>query len=368
MSKRAAAESSEQIQPTRKSRRRSRDDRVILDVGGKQFVTARSTLIANSSYFAAKFSDRWTPTPGEDDEDDDECCCCFVDQNPTPFAALLEYMREGVIRIEDLDAKVLIQAEYLGIDTLIAAVKVASYVNMQPNFSGSEEEAIQEFDSKYGGITRAITSGHLPRYLKTRIEGKDDYAILEFPPMEFYSDFVRIKSSKLENGGKNFPLLGAINWLHFHGYTDLEEELKADFRGGDQITFSRKSLCSLDFPSTHILIGWKTRKPHVRKTFALSMSDREQSIVLYVPQEEASNESVTDRFSNTRWCTRLRIPICALNWLQDNGYVCREKQMETRFEDHMDKVLKRVYFPDTPKDRLYFQIYSRILDAEEPIP
>jgi hypothetical protein len=86
-------------------------------VGGKQVVTARSTLIANSSYFAAKFSDRWTPTPDEDDEGDDECCCCcccwFEDQNLTPFTALLEYMREGVIRIEDIDCKVLIRAEYI---------------------------------------------------------------------------------------------------------------------------------------------------------------------------------------------------------------------------------------------------------------
>jgi hypothetical protein len=31
-----------------------------------------------------------------------------VEQNPTPFAILLEFLREGVIRIEDLDAKVLI--------------------------------------------------------------------------------------------------------------------------------------------------------------------------------------------------------------------------------------------------------------------
>jgi hypothetical protein len=45
------------------------------------------------------------------------CCCFFVEQNPTPLAILLEFLREGVIRIEDLDAKVLmIQAEYLGIE------------------------------------------------------------------------------------------------------------------------------------------------------------------------------------------------------------------------------------------------------------
>jgi hypothetical protein len=44
------------------------------------------------------------------------CYCFFVEQNPPLFAILLEVLREGVIRIEDLDAKVLMtQAEYLGI-------------------------------------------------------------------------------------------------------------------------------------------------------------------------------------------------------------------------------------------------------------
>jgi hypothetical protein len=147
-------------------------------------------------------------------------------------------------------------------------------------------------------------------------------------------DDVHIKSSELESEGQSFPLLGAINWLQFHGYTELEKGLS-----GDRTIFSRKSFCSLDFPSTHILIGWKTRKPHVRKTFALFMSDREQSIVLYAPEGAVPDGCATGGSDNTRWCRTLKWSICALDWLQDNGYVCQEKQMETRFEDHMDEVL-----------------------------
>ena len=44
------------------------------------------------------------------------CRCFFVERNPTPFAIFLEFLREGVIRIEDQDANVLMtQAAYMGI-------------------------------------------------------------------------------------------------------------------------------------------------------------------------------------------------------------------------------------------------------------
>jgi hypothetical protein len=66
---------------------RRRRDFVEIDVGGRNFAAAISTLRANSSYFDALFSREWYREEGT----------VFVDQDPDAFAVLQSFMRLGSI-------------------------------------------------------------------------------------------------------------------------------------------------------------------------------------------------------------------------------------------------------------------------------
>ena len=136
----------------------------------------------------------------------------------------MDYMRQGMIQLDDLaDVSVLALAEFWGIDALILAVKVATHVNLHPNFSGTEEDAQEAFDDDYGSTLRkAIRSGILPEALHQKQEiGGKEYANLRFAPEEMNLDSVDIAAKELENDpdvGRRFPLLGALNLLHYHRY------------------------------------------------------------------------------------------------------------------------------------------------------
>ena len=88
--------------PPAKRQRRSlgASDRVVLDVGGTKFITSASTLTSNSAYFASLLSDNWIESNnGEDNE-------IFIDQIPSAFSILLDYMRRGAIKVEDIDTDI----------------------------------------------------------------------------------------------------------------------------------------------------------------------------------------------------------------------------------------------------------------------
>ena len=90
-------------------------DRLTLHVGGETFITCRATLEPASSYFARHFSAEWSSgMPSEDN---------FLDRDADSFRILLSFMRFGHVSVlprePALFARVLLDAEYLGIDSLI---------------------------------------------------------------------------------------------------------------------------------------------------------------------------------------------------------------------------------------------------------
>ena len=102
-------------EPPAKRQKRSllgASDRITVDVGGTKFITSVSTLISNSVYFESLLSDNWEESNNGDDE-------VFIDQDPEPFRVLLAYMREGFIKIGDINERVLAQAEFLGVERLL---------------------------------------------------------------------------------------------------------------------------------------------------------------------------------------------------------------------------------------------------------
>ena len=148
-------------QPPAKRQRRSlgASDRVVLDVGGTKFITSASTLTSNSAYFAALLSDNWIESNNGDE--------IFIDQIPSAFSILLDYMRQGNIEIDDINTKVLSLAEFLGMERLLLAIKVRWYCNIGKGpVHTSDDEIALAFDQEHGGIMKAISAGLFPNFLK----------------------------------------------------------------------------------------------------------------------------------------------------------------------------------------------------------
>ena len=294
-----------------------------------------------------------------------------------------------MIRVDDLaNANVLVLAEYLGVDALIMAVMVATYVNLHPNFSGTEEEAQEAFGDTYGiSLKEAVIRGILPEALQKEQEhaGGKECANLEFAPETQGIDGVAITATELETDALaddnivhrlTFPLLGGLNWLHYHGYSKLESKMKTVHPAGDEITFSRAASLPVDFACTQVLIGWwPQQKPTTqpRKTYALLLSNCNTCILCYAPHGgrdgPVPDGAVSHTFRNSKWCTLVRrtgrIEASPLKWLQDRKYFCREETLEAEFHHHIHNSVE-VYFNERWErdydSELYFQIYSRLLD------
>jgi hypothetical protein len=220
---------------------RRRRDFVEINVGGRNFAAAISTLRANSSYFDALFSREWYREEGT----------VFVDQDPDAFAVLQSFMRLGSIDSTKITEEVLLQAEFLGMDQLLAAVKCVAYCNMNPNFTGSDEEAVTGFDLKHQGITEAFSSGLLPKYLTEQKGQKKEYASITVHEqwLVSMSDVITEMCVEVHVSGTvtdhfvaegNLPgvkipnchrLLDALNWLHRHGYTATESDFDSLHEG-----------------------------------------------------------------------------------------------------------------------------------------
>ena len=132
--------------------------RVVLDVGGHEFVTCPSTLVAASSYFRSLYSETWG---GASDER------LFLDRDHEPFALLLSYMRSGLLELPaespSLARRVLHEAEFFGVDGLLREVKAAAWRARMPRWAGTETEAAALFDAEHGALADAIRSGVLPQ-------------------------------------------------------------------------------------------------------------------------------------------------------------------------------------------------------------
>ena len=154
--------------PDRESPNHEAPDRVTLHVGGETFVTCRATLEPASSYFARRFSAEWSSgVPSED---------CFLDRDADSFRVLLSFMRCGHVSVLPRDpalfSRVLLDAEYFGIDSLIEQVKVkvqrhlhSKYVHTrfgQVALSGDELASVEArwtaaaFDEEHGGLREAL--------------------------------------------------------------------------------------------------------------------------------------------------------------------------------------------------------------------
>ena len=395
-----------------------RNDRVTVEVGGRSFVTSKSTLIKHSTYFALH-SQHWQSTPvssnsrrcrsrssrrstddGVTDDDtfenddkensqhekaNDHHSHCnddngnnindevvYLDHDPDHFEVLLRYMRSGMIRSKELTGNpyVLNLADILGLESLITEVKARAYYNMNPRFTSSSEEEgdmndestsiTRKFDVKYGGIRQAIMNGLLPKYL-TQYEVEHEYATIQCSLAEGIDDPDTcrvVNSSSSKNSGSNtsnavqMPLLGALNWLYFHGFTKFEKDMNFPICGDDDVkTFSRTirgGVSSCGHACSSIISDPCTGPDSggsKRKAFAMILSDRDDiDIILYPPGEDGTipNGKVGENYENSKWCSRIDEE--SVEWLFEHGFSQREKQLEKIFQMHMISVLHNQYF------------------------
>lgn len=131
--------------------------RAVLNVGGTYFESCKTTLEGASSYFSSCFQ-RWD---GHADEP------LFVDGDGDAFQVLLSYMRFGKLTLprqdEGLCERVLLQAEYLGMDALLSDVKARAFKHMHPDTYQDEARPLAAaFDEEVGSLTEAIDSHVLP--------------------------------------------------------------------------------------------------------------------------------------------------------------------------------------------------------------
>lgn len=252
---------------------RGTDDRIVIDVGGTKFVTTPQTLTSNSTYFHTLIHDSdWT----------DDGQGIFLDRDPVAFGKLLEYMRNGVIKVEDIDIHVLILAEILGLTRLLLAVKVRWYCNIGKGTCAalSDEAIAATFDEVHGGIATAISRGLFPFFLKQDdIDSEKDVALMtvnmddmeEVTVKEIVND---IPGPVIRCGG----IFGALNGLHANGFTSPGQQLHRDYATSADssqvlISFFRRRHSSMRIgDSTAILIPTHDETDK-RKQFAVYMKN-----------------------------------------------------------------------------------------------
>jgi len=342
--------------PAKKQKLLGASDRITLDVGGTKFVSAASTLSANSTYFASLLSSNWS--------DGDEI---FLDQDPVAFGKLLAYMRRGNIKVDDIDTDVLALAEFLGAERLLLAVKVRWYCNIGKGPVLSEDEEIAAaFDQEHGGILKAISAGLFSCFLKhDNVNAEKDYATLSYSDSGTqYMDNTPVIVTELLNGeqGQSIGcsgLIGALNGIYAKGYTLDSDEIDHSCEVVDwSMRFSRMRHTVIRSSATDIFIPTDTEikkqegSSHV-KQFALHVNDRSG-----YGEEQISAPAEFNDDSNQKPYAEATITAGAGIWLEMNNFVTREKELEENVL--VNEFFKSLLYGDGAKTGgLYSRLISR---------
>ena len=158
-------------------RQRTAADHVVIDCGGTMFKSSISTLTSSCTYFASLFSREWEGVPhGEAD--------IYLDRDPDAFKVMLSCLRNNVVLLPesdpDLCKRVLLEAEFLGVEWFLREVKCQSmrhcgagpgwdapWTKESQELLADPERASAKFDELFGGLRSAVQTGMLPsRYFR----------------------------------------------------------------------------------------------------------------------------------------------------------------------------------------------------------
>jgi len=243
-------------------------DRVLMNVGGKIFVTSKTTLASNSTYFQSMFSSSWRAYGTSNDGE------IFVDYDPAVFEVLLKYMRQGCIPSKSLDEDVILGAEFFGCERLLLAIKCLVYRHQYPRTLDYDSAEVTDeyldglFHHQYGSVRVALARGVLPDVIKapskenSPVHSKEepldnnsscriffDYASLEckvlLPSPEKYTVRAIIADETGERRTdvmEEFSIIQGLTFLHAQGFTQQVETTKWKSPRSDKIMF-RLRLC-----------------------------------------------------------------------------------------------------------------------------
>ena len=351
------------------------DDVVNLDVGGAPFRSSVLTLSSNSRYFESIFRKEWETST-----------VIFLDQEPVHFAVLLEYMRQGCIEVEKLNIGVVLLAEFLGIDKLIAAMKCIAYCNLNPEFSDSDEDAVVAFDGEFHSIQSAVSRGILPQFLMRKKPSGKEYAMIEVDgeyvvryfnlnTVDFLSTVLapcRPHHGRVEEADE---LLDCLNWLSKNGFRYFEDDessrmariMYTGLLPQLIFSFSRPAGHSRPLSDLRTLIIDKARTTDCapRKKYAIMLqiagsfavkADVGETREFGVPNELVAASRYTFPVANAS-C------IEALTWLDQEGYTERENEL---FEKVFVKICSIAISEDADEVVEAVQLFSKtILNNEE---
>ena len=334
----------------RQNRSLGASDRITVDVGGTKFITSVSTLTSNSTYFASLLSGNWS------ESGDNEI---FLDRNPSAFSTLIEYMREGMIKVDDIDESVLALAEFLGVERLLLAVKVRWYHNIgRGPVHSTNEEIAAAFDQRYGGIRNAISAGLFPYFLKQDdTHAEKDFAVFSINPKSllFHTYGIKMIGEPDSDFQSVSDIIGALNSLHMKGYNVHESQLQLSGESTETLTFSRRRHFKLQSEVTGIFIpdhSETNRQQESKgiKQFAMLQFNRDYdtgSIVAPAETQTPSTHETIEIHNHQRD-----------SWLERNGFMTREVEYEDIFKNYFSPP------PDDPTS-YYIGIFSRMVVHEE---
>ena len=334
-------------------------DRIELNVGGDIFHSTVATLASNSAYFASQLSGNYKDTAG------DGVTQVFLDQDPASFRKLLAFMREGMIDAAAVDRGVLLLAEYLQMDELLVAIKARAYKNLHPgSIKMDNNVAAEKFDKKYGGIRQALANGYLPAYLKREpmpMLRKKKLAMVVIKSV-VRGDTLRESVILATLKGRNeqsevvlcgISIVGALNWLHSHGYTEQLDVLEDKLGGVLSITFARYSTKTTKNELSVFTPEVQPNNCGCKKEFAMIGLPRFGERVKYAVEKDPNDRNP--------WKTR-KIDSIGYDWLANNGYFT----CETAFGDLLQAFMECQgnHPPNTDRrgneiNRYPFKIYSR---------
>lgn len=318
-------------------------DRVVLNVGGTRFATSVTTLASSSDYFERLFSKDWSGTSDHNDGDNE----FFVDQDPGPFAVLLSYMRLGHIKAVELTPVVLLQAQFFGMEKLLAAVRAEAARSKALRSAAISVGMLKAEEPQKEYAMLAIIDPNVLGFELHRL------SLLEFVVDVYVGTFPHVGSDSSQENNGPFPrfvpdcrtFLDGLNWLNRNGYTTFEEEMTnrevdaSQFESG-RLYFSKLVREETESSMRNVIIYENCQPTHGPREFAIWTQFHEESYVENCLHADIG-QSVEMNVNNGPHpgVARVRISTVpdvrdhqeAMNWLQRNGFTRREKELENVF-------------------------------------
>ena len=329
------SEASRKKRPDQQRRRAASEGRVVLNVGGTLFTTSKTTLVGSSAYFESLFSDKWTNNDGDDEED------IFIDQDPEAFRVLLSYMRLGKVKASELTTAVLLQAQFLGMEKLLEAVRLAVRREV---FAGKTKMLLNS--AKSAGL------------LDGSEEIQKEYAVLStyfYADCSFRVQQQRIVSAKeivasIQCGDKSddgspvklySTFIDCLNWLHRNRYVLEEETLSKEDKDFRCPSFYFSRLSELeggdDLASTIVSPDHDTSAVDQREFASMVEFSPDHTGLLYVEAAfgQVEERELVGQLSGGANLAKVQTKrkedmnkVALMHWLQQEGYTRREPSLE----------------------------------------